>query len=306
MGLWARLRSAWGLAILRSKNHLGQNKREQMISFDLSKAPSLRFFVYLLALFPGLFFLLSVAVGNPQLAKTTIQQIAAVYSFPPYGLLLILVGSGFVIGQGIVLLSWLIEMILANAYRAPGAAFRKLFGAQWLYRWFGKHQGIPPNPSFVIRTLGKLIFLARAGELDPLDARAVRWCLAAAAEKLLERRYGIDPHRANGPNGGEWQVWYSVLGKPIKSLSESQNAGRTTLACGVSGYLSLSIAPQLIERYYISLCSMFVFAGLWTAGQHFFLARNPIRLDVLRLRSVLLELQDCSPSEPKAEIAGDE
>jgi hypothetical protein len=78
-----------------------------MINVDLSKATSPRFFVYLLALFPGLFFLLSVVVGNPQLAKAAIQQMNGVYPFPPYGLLLILVGSGFVIGDALILFSWL-------------------------------------------------------------------------------------------------------------------------------------------------------------------------------------------------------
>lgn len=272
-----------------------------MINIDLSKVPSLRLLVYLLALIPGLFFLFSVAAGNPQVAKTTIQQINGVYPVPPFGLLLIFVGAGFVIGQALILLSWLIELTLTGIYRTPRAVFRMIFGQLWLYKWFGRHQKIPPAKSSLgVRTLGKLIFLARVDKPDPPDARAVRWCLAAATEILLERRYGIDRDRATGPNGGEWQVWSSSLGKPIKSLAEMMNAGRTTLACGVAGFLSLGVAPRLIERFYISLSSIFVFCGLWSAGWFFFQARNQVSLDMLRLRSILLELQDYPPSAPKS------
>jgi hypothetical protein len=54
----------------------------------------------------------------------------------------------------------LIVMVLTGIYRAPRAAFRKLFGEQWLYNWFGRHQGMPPKTSVAFRTLGKLIFPA--------------------------------------------------------------------------------------------------------------------------------------------------
>ena len=151
-----------------------------MISIDLSKTPSLRFLIYLLALFPGLFFLLSIAVGDPQLAKTNIEQVDQVHPFPSYGLLLILVGSGFVIGEAFVLLSWLVVTVLTAIYRALSAAFRKLFGGARINMWFAKVQGIPLNKNLAVRILGRLIFLARGGQTDSEDAQAIRFCLAAA------------------------------------------------------------------------------------------------------------------------------
>lgn len=272
-----------------------------MISIDLSKAPSLRILLYLLALLPGVFFLSSVAFAAPQLAKVAIENIKGVYPFAPYALFLIFLGMGFVVGQAFIVLSWLTETILFALYRLPRASFRNVFGGNALYRWFGKHQGMPPRRDFATRAIGKLIFLARGTQVDSSDAQAMRWCLMAATEKLLERRYGIGKQRASGGNGGEWYIWASNLGKPQKFLVESRNAGRVMLACGLAGFMALFLAPRLVERYYISLCSLFAFSGLWTAGWFFFAQRNPVRRDALQLRSVLLELQDCSPSRPKTD-----
>jgi hypothetical protein len=138
---------------------------------------------------------------------------------------------------------------------------------------------------------------------DTSDAKSVRWCLAAATEKLLERRYGIGKLRATEPNGAEWPVWYSILGNPNKPLIEQRNVARTLLACGVAGFSSIRLAPGLVELYYLLLCALFAFSGLWTAVWFFIQARSPIRADVLRLKSVLLEHEGCSPPVPGTDIA---
>ena len=265
-----------------------------MINIDLSKTPSLRFFVYLLALVPGLFFLVSVALGNPSLAEALIKETGHLYPIPPYAALFLSLGAAFVIGQAFVLSSWMLETALTILIRLPKAVFRRVFGANWLYRWFGKHQGMPPNRTLFIRALGKLIFFARMTDINPADARAVRACLGAAVEKLLERRYGIDGLRAGGTNG-EWGVWYSVLGKPLKGYRESLNAGRTTLASGLAGFCAIGSASGLQQPYFIAMCSVFTFCGLWTALNNFFVFRKPVNIDVFRLRAVLQELQELSP-----------
>lgn len=264
-----------------------------MINIDLSKTPSLRFLVYLLALIPGLFFLASIALGNPVLGGALTKELAKVYSLPQYAALFLALGSGFVFGQAFVLLSWMIETFLITLVRLPKAIFRKAFGANWLYRWFGKYQGIPPKRTIPVRILSRLIFSARAMDADPADARVVRACLGAAVEKLLERRYGIERDRAGGPNG-EWGVWYSVLGKLPVRYHENLNAGRTTLATGLAGFCAMTIAPSLIQRYFIAMCSLFALSGIWSALANFLHFRNRVNLDVFRLRAVLLELQEVS------------
>jgi hypothetical protein len=268
-----------------------------MIHLDLSKPPSLRLFVYLLALFPGLFFLMSIALGNPPLAKSAIQQVAGIYPFSPYVLALILVGAGFAIGQAASLLAWLIELALIGLYHLPRVAFRKIFGGTWLYVWFAKFQGMPPKNTFVVRTLGKIIQSARMEPPDTAEARAMRFCLMAATERLLKKRYGIGKLRANGPNGMEWYLWSSVLGNPVKPVIENRNLGRVLLACGVAGFLSIRFAPGLKEPYYLSLCATFALTGLWAALWLNIQFKNPVWRDGTRLRSILLELQEFSRTQ---------
>lgn len=275
-----------------------------MINIDLSKTPSLRFFVYLLALIPGLFFLVSAAFGDPAQAEAVIRLVTHLYAFPSYVLLFLAFGSAFVIGQTFVLSSWMLEMFSTALVRLPKAAFRKIFGANWLYRWFGKHQGVPPKRTIFVKVLSRLILLARTMDADPADARAVRTCLGAAAEKLLERRYGIDPHRADGPDG-EWSVWYSVLGKLPERYRESLNAGRTTLATGLAGFCAMGIAPSLLQRYFIAMCSVFAFCGLWSSLANFLQFRNPVNLDAFRLRAVLSELRDLPPESKENPVHGE-
>ena len=272
-----------------------------MIHLDLSKPPSLRLFVYLLALLPGIFFLTSVALGNPPLGKSAIQQISGIYPFPSYGLVLILLGVGFAIGEAVTILSWLIELVLIGVCRLPPAAFRKLFGGQRLYIFFGKYQGVPPKNTVIIRILWKLIQAARTQPPDTQEAKSVRFCLVAATEQLLKKRYGIGSARATGPNGLEWQVWFSVLGKPIRPLVEGRNLGRVLLATGIAGFLSIRFAPGLSDPYYLSLCALFAFAGVWSAFSIYFQFRHPVKANATRLRSVMLELQECSPIPPKSE-----
>ncbi|MDE3063454.1 MAG: hypothetical protein KGJ51_10385 [Acidobacteriota bacterium] len=266
-----------------------------MINIDLSKAPSLRFALYLLSIIPGLLFLVSIALGNPRMASAVIDDVEKLYpGSPTYVALFLLLGSAFVIGQAFVLSAWLLETCITSLIRLPRAVFGKVFGAQWLYMWFGKYQGVPPKRTVAVRALGRMIFLARTMGSEPADARVVRTCLGAAVEKLLQRRYGIDSDRAGGPNG-EWGVWYSILGKLPKRYAESLNAGRLTLAAGISGFCAMSLAPNLIQRYFFAMCSLFVFSGLWTGLANFMVLRDPVRLEALRLRAVLAELQELPP-----------
>ncbi|MGA2338928.1 MAG: hypothetical protein ABSF75_03455 [Terracidiphilus sp.] len=266
-----------------------------MINIDLSKGLYLRPLLYLLALFPGLFFLLSVALADPGHAKLIIGDLTGIVSLPLYALSLILAGAGLIIGEAFILVAWTLEMALAVLYKAPRAIFRKLLGAQRVCRWFASIQGVPPKQNTSQRLLSRWIMAARTdGDDQSPDAKAAWWCVIAAAETLLNKRYGIDEHRASGPNGGEWQVWASVLGRPITPMMESLNAARTILATGLAGFTAILISPELAQRYYVSMCSLFVFAGAWTAIGYLRFSRNVIRTHVLRLRSIMLELREAT------------
>jgi hypothetical protein len=207
-----------------------------------------------------------------------------------------------VIGHAFVLSAWMVEKCVTTLVVLPVGAFRRFFGATWIYKSFGKLQGTTPSKSVFVRMFGRLIFIARNMEADPADALAVRGCLGAASETLLERRYGISRDRAHGPNG-EWGVWYSVLGKPVKEYIEARSAGRVTLASGLAGFGALSLAPSLMQRHFVAMCSVFVFCGLWTSIRNFLQFRKRVNFETLRLMSVMLELQELS-SEPKPREKG--
>lgn len=272
-----------------------------MIHVDLSKTPSLRAFVYLLALFPGMIFLSSVALGNPALAGAAVEQVRKIYPFPPYGLAIVLLGAAFVIGQGFILFCWMLEMLLRALYQVARAgllkALRRVFCRQQFSQWFAKYQGVPPRTSLSVRVLNKLMALASVGPTTSPEAQAAWSCLVAATEKLMERRYGIEAVRASGSVSGTWDLWCSVLGKPVAPVIESLNVGRTFLGCGVAGFLAISFAPMLHRPYFVALCSIFTLSGLWTAAAYFFRWRDPAWRHSYRLRSVLLELQEWSTSE---------
>jgi uncharacterized membrane protein YciS (DUF1049 family) len=271
-----------------------------MINIDLSKTPALRYFVYLHSFFPGLFFLVSVAIGNPGFARFMINRVEAVHPISPYALLALLLAAGFVIGQAIVLLAWLIETTLAFFYRLPKKIHRKLFGNRRVYVWFAKLQGMPPKTTRLIRLVGRVIFSARGDEPYSEDSKATWYCLTAATEILLEKRYGISKERATGPGDLEWSVWNDVVGLPVKTITDSLNAGRTIFGCGLAGLLALTLAPSLANRYYILLSAVFVVCGLWT-GAYYFLARlNPTTLNIFGLKSVLLELREFTSETAKS------
>jgi len=129
----------------------------------------------------------SVGFGSPSRAGAVTKEVGNLYHGPQYLTLFLALGCAFVIGQAFVLSSWLLGVLLTNLIIAPGAIFRMVFGTHWLYRWYGKHQGMPPNRAISTRVVGKLIFLARDWRrAEPANARVIRTCLGAAVEKLLE------------------------------------------------------------------------------------------------------------------------
>jgi len=266
-----------------------------MINVDLSKVPSLKITVYLLALFPGLFLLVSIALGNPKAAESMVSGLENNFSLKQRDLLPLLLGAGFAFGHALILLSWWVESIVILGYRCLWKIYRKIVGSQRVYVWFSKFQGVPPRRNLLTRLLGKFIFTARIGDHYLADSRAVRACLGVATETLLKRRYGIGSTQANGPNG-EWQVWYSVVGKPLKHLVAGMNAGRTTLACGLAGFVAVAFAPRLNNRYFLTMSFVFTLGGLWTPLWYFIRTKSPGGLDWFRLRSVIEELRELPPN----------
>lgn len=231
-----------------------------MIKIDLSKAVHPRFALYLLGLIPGLFFQLSISVGNPHFVVSVMDRLREIYPFGPYALLTLFIASSLFVGSGFFLAAWIVQRLVFLGVGLWRFVIRATFGSQWLYRRFSKLQGNPPKQTVFIRLLSKLIFWARLREF-PASARPVLECLHIATKQLLNKGYGIEltGHTQNGDN---WSVWYSVLGYPVKWVQEGILTSRTCLGCGLAGFTALYASPALRERYFIALCSAFALPSL--------------------------------------------
>ncbi len=260
-----------------------------MIKLDLSRAVPRGLGSYLLAVIPGVFFESSIAIGNPHFAASVISRAREIYAFGPYALLFLFLASSLLIGEGFFLMAWITYLLIAFAFVLWRYAIRTTFGSQWLYRRFGTLQGIPPKQTIFIRSLSRLIFWAREREFS-IEARPVLKCLHIATKQLLKKRYGIERTWDGHSDGSEWEVWYSAVGEPPKWFSERRMAARTMLGCGLAGFTALYASPLLRERYFIALCSLFAFAGLFATFDLALWSFNPVRRTMLNLRSVLLEL----------------
>jgi hypothetical protein len=267
----------------------GRLADKEMIKLDLSKTVPPRLGSYFLALIPGVFFESSLAIGNPHFAAAVIARAREIYAFGPYALLFLFLASGLFIGEGFFLRAWIAYLLIASAFVLWRYAIRITFGSQWLYRRLATLQGIPPQQTIFIRSLSKLIFWARQREFS-IKARPVVTCLHIATEQLLKKRYGIEMASNMHSDGSEWGVWFSSVGEPPKWFSEGRMAARTMLGCGLAGFAALYASPLLRDRYFIVLCSLFAFAGLFVTFDLALWSFNPVRRTLLNLRSVLLEL----------------
>jgi hypothetical protein len=272
-------------------------EEEQMIKVDLSKGFSPRLIIYLVSLIPGLFFEASVAIGAPEIARSTIADIKQVFPFPPYAILSCFIASGFVLGHVFMLLAWFVEVLLSAAYWAWQFGIRITFGSHTFYKWLAKMQQPPNKRGFLVRLFSWAVFAARMPKQYE-RARSVMKCLSLASKELLKKRYGIDVMDSLSPNGEEWHVWYSVLGKPPKSVAEGITMMRTSLGCGLAGFLALPFAPSLRTWYFLGVCCVFTATGLYMTWSYFRWRTDPVKLNHLRLQSVLLELAEVGGATP--------
>jgi hypothetical protein len=264
---------------------------EQMIKVDLSKAFSPRLVAYLVSLIPGLFFEASVALGAPEIAKSIISGIRQVFPFPPYAILICFIVSAFVIGHVFMQLAWLVELLMSAAYWVWQFGIRITFGSHTFYKWLVKIQQPPNKRGFFVRLFSWAIFAARMPKRY-VRARPVMTCLGLASKELLKKRYGIDVIESLSPNGEEWHVWYSVLGKPLKRVAEGITIMRTSLGCGLAGFLTLPFAPSLWTWYFLGACGVFTATGLYMTWSQIRWRTDPVKLNLLRLQSVLLDLAE--------------
>ncbi|HEY2362410.1 MAG TPA: hypothetical protein VGK36_14910 [Candidatus Angelobacter sp.] len=274
-----------------------------MLKIDISKAISPRFGTYLLGIVPGLYFESSIALGQPHFAVSLISRVREIFPFGPFALLGVFLASALFIGQGFFLLAWIVELLIVSAFAIWRYAIKITLGSGWLYRWFGKLQGIPPKQNLLIRALGKAMFWGRRHNFS-FEARPILKCLYIATKQLLKTQYGIE--RTFNRDDSEWGVWYAVLGKPLKDFGEASMFAKTFLGTGLAGLTALYALPPLRMRYFLALSLVFMFSGLFTSVNLVLWRFSPAKSSLARLRSVLLGLSELKAMTEKEGKPGEE
>ncbi|MGA2200447.1 MAG: hypothetical protein ABSD89_15025 [Halobacteriota archaeon] len=276
-----------------------------MIKIDVSNAIPKRLGTYLLGIIPGLLFELSIAFGDPRLARLMIDRAEQIYAFKPYALLILFVVSSLVVGQTFFLLSWFAGLLINSVYGFKRYFIRVTFGSDWLYRTFGKLQGIPPKRNVFIRSLSRMVTWGRKKRF-PFEIRPVLKCQRLAATQLLVRRYGINPSKGPGDWVDlEWQVWLLVLGKQPPVFREALLMMRTFLGCGLAEISALYICPALRNRYFVATSVVFITAGCFQSLDFAKRSYEPVRSSLTRLVFLLAELAETNTATKKEENSPD-
>ena len=80
-------------------------------------------------------------------------------------------------------------------------------------------------------------------------------------------------------------------------------ASRTLLAIGLSGFTALYSSPVLRAWYFIALCSLFAFAGLFATFDLALWGQSPFRRSLMNLRSILVQLSTTTETQ-RTELEG--
>ncbi len=111
--------------------------------------------------------------------------------------------------------------------------------------------------------------------------------------RLLKHRYGIDKsdsHRLLMDQ--EWEVWYSVLGKPPAMIQEAMMTMRTIFDCGLAALSALYAAPGLRNPYSVTIAAVLTLSGCYQLSDLAKWRQDRVRVGLVRLRSVVTELAE--------------
>ncbi|MGA3372650.1 MAG: hypothetical protein ABSC48_12920 [Terracidiphilus sp.] len=266
-----------------------------MIRIDLSSMMPKQGGALLLGLIPGLLFELGLAFGDPEFAHQMLNRAAQVYAFPPYALVALFMVSCLVCGQALFLMAWIAYLIFEFSFGSTRYFHRFVSGSDWLYRLFGRLQGIPPKRNLFIRLLSRFVRWGREKRF-PFVARPALRCQRMAATQLLARKYGITP--GNGPYewvDSEWDAWIPVLGTAPPWFRTQVLTSRTLFACGLAELAVIFLSPSLRNVYFYAITVPFLVAGCYPWLGFAKLRYDPMISTLARLHSILVELADVKP-----------
>ena len=267
-----------------------------MVNLDLSKMVPRGSLIWISAFIPGLFFEISIALGNPQLMTSHLATTQNLIRLSPYLQLAVALFLAFIIGLASMLAVSFIQHALTYLHSLRLILMPELRTLVLLP---------------LLNQLVKLRFFASRGRFHDFrnrvsndaaepaqEALSTSKALQKLASKLFRDRYGVELQHAE-----EQREWQSLLWS-VGSLTEVEWRGPLLMiaseATGWCGLVATMLAPALRNRYYIALSLIFLLTGLhndyYVAGRR----RDPVALASFKARAILREYEKDSRTMPES------
>jgi len=241
---------------------------------------------------PGLFFEISLLLGNPALVSGLRDQLERNFALGRTMIVIIALFLAFAIGNGFMLIPGLIEHFF----------FEPICKVWW---FFWKQFCVWPLKPIVDWLLSKPRLVRIPEVLDfhryvidlgfktrPDEAQSAWHCWLTVADRLVTKRYGIRPQDLNEDH--QWGVLYWILGIWKPEDTRGSLLMVATEATGWAGLMATRIAPALRNRYYFYFVGFLIGMGLI---HDLYVARrkvDPRMSSYAHIRAVLRELREVS------------
>lgn len=284
------------------------------LSTVLSNLIPPRAYTFLFTLLPGLFFEISLLLGNPACVYALLVRAQPFIGPSRYASLALALFVGFIIGNAFMFLVLFIQRLLGYLYRFLVFVWEELcaVAAPRLFKAPAPPQpGKPQRPVWWTRhrLLRGFHQHVQAGHQrhfgGPGDRGAIKlW--SRLARQLLKTRYGIDAYSLDHAfDQDEFNALYSTMGLLTSEDTRGSIFVIASEAMGWCGLAAAHFAPSLKNRYYIGFSIFLLITGLFHDWYVAASLNNLGFVGVLRVRALLKEYRDTTqhpalPSSPNS------
>jgi hypothetical protein len=262
---------------------------------DLERVLPNRAYEFLAAFAPGLFFIFSVLLANPDLVARAVGGAQHQFSIDRYAALAIGSFLAFIVGNGFMLVCSIILWLFGFLYQFKIFVWRRL--CKWpvlqITEWLMK------KPSWRGPELAKFHDrIATIAHYGFGNWRGIQGCWLVLARRLLKVRYGVN---ANELKEEEWAALFPSLG----TLAPEDVRGKLYMvashATGWAGFAATRFAPALRNKYYVVFCLFLILQGF--LHDYYVVQRryDPRAAGLANIRAVLREFPEPTP-ESKPEV----
>jgi hypothetical protein len=271
------------------------------VAHVVSKIVPERFHSYLAVFLPGLFFEISLLVGNPALVSGFHDQLERSFAFGSTTIVLIALFLAFVIGNGFMLIPGLIvHFFFEPVCKVWWFLWRRL--CVWPLKRIDDWLLSKPRLVQIPEVLDFHRYVIDLGfKTRPDEAQSAWHCWVTVATRLVSKRYGIKPQDLNDDH--QWGVMYWILGVWKPEDTRGSLLMIATEATGWAGLMASRIAPALRNRYYFYFVGFLVGMGLL---HDLYVARrtvDPRMASYAHVRAVMRELRQIPDREGDAKPA---